>query len=50
MMKNGTIIDVAKKFALQTINGLNESVTAYHAVKYCRDRLLSNGFLELNEK
>lgn len=49
-MKSETILEVSKKFAKEIINGLNESVTAYHAVDLCRRKLLDNGFSELIEK
>lgn len=50
MMKNDSILDISRKFALQIIEGLNHSVTAYHAVNYAREKLLAGGFSELSEK
>jgi len=49
MIKN-TPLEVAKKFAIEIIDGLNQSVTPYHAVEYCSRKLVENGFKELNEK
>jgi len=44
------IIEYAKKYATQFIDGLNSSVTPFHAVEYFRSQLLENGFKEINEK
>ncbi len=49
-MKSETILEISKKFAKEIIGGLNESVTPYHAVDYCRRKLVDNGFLELSER
>lgn len=49
-MKSESILEISKKFAKEIINGLNESVTPYHAVDYCRRKLTENGFLEICEK
>lgn len=45
-----TLLDLSKKFALEIVDGLNSSITPFHAVDYCKGRLLSSGFSELNEK
>jgi aspartyl aminopeptidase len=51
MMKSAeSILEISKKFAYEIIDGLNYSVTAYHAVDYCRNKLLTSGFRELSEK
>jgi aspartyl aminopeptidase len=49
-MKSETILEISKKFAKEIVCGLNESVTPYHAVDYCRRKLVDNGFLEISEK
>jgi aspartyl aminopeptidase len=49
MLKN-ELLDLSKKFGNEILEGLNQSVTPFHAVDYCRKKLLSNGFIELNEK
>ena len=52
MMKTTTdsILELGRKYAVDVIEGLNYSVTPFHAVDYCRRKLLENGFKELNEK
>jgi aspartyl aminopeptidase len=52
MLKNvkSEIKKVAKEFASEIIDGLNQSVTPYHAVSYIKSKLLSDGFNEINEK
>jgi aspartyl aminopeptidase len=51
-MKKNTenILEISKKFALEIIDGLNASVTHFHAVDHMKRNLLNNGFNELNEK
>lgn len=49
-MKSQTILEISKKFAKEVISGLNESVTPYHAVDYCRRKLIDSGFSEISEK
>jgi len=39
----------AQKYAEHIICALNQSVTQYHAVNYCRTTLEQNGFKELRE-
>lgn len=50
MKKTENILDISKKFAKEIIEGLNASVTAYHAVDYCKKKLVDNGFMEICEK
>lgn len=52
MMKktSETLLETSKKFAKEIVDGLNKSVTHFHAVDYCKRRLLENDFSELNEK
>lgn len=50
MMKSESILEISKKFALEILDGLNHSITPFHAVDYCRTKLLANGFNELSEK
>jgi aspartyl aminopeptidase len=52
MLKNTTesLLEISKKFAIEIVEGLNQSVTPYHAVDYCSRKLVENGFKELNEK
>ncbi len=52
MLKNSkdSILEISKKFATEIIEGLNQSVTPFHAVEYCSKKLVQNGFEELNEK
>jgi hypothetical protein len=45
-----SLLEISKKFALEIISGLNQSVTPFHAVDYCTSKLRLNGFQELNEK
>jgi len=40
----------ARKYASIFVDGLNQSVTPFHAVEYLSKQLLSNGFQELKEK
>lgn len=47
---SGDLIDISKKFALEIVDGLNESVTHFHAVDYMRRQLVKDGFNELLEK
>jgi len=52
MMKttSESLLEISRKFAKEIIEGLNQSVTPFHAVDYCRRKLLDNNFRELNEK
>jgi len=50
MLKTNNILDLSRKFAKEIVDGLNQSVTAFHAVDYCKKKLLENEFRELNEK
>ena len=52
MMKttSDSLLDLSKKFALEIVDGLNQSITPFHAVDYCRKKLIDNGFSELHEK
>jgi aspartyl aminopeptidase len=45
-----SLLDISKKFALEIVEGLNHSVTPFHAVEYCSKKLVDSGFKELNEK
>jgi len=45
-----SLIENSKKYAHQFIEGLNKSVTPFHAVEYFKSQLLENGFKEINEK
>ena len=44
------LIELSKKFALEIVEGLNESITHFHAVDYMKRKLLKDGFNELCEK
>jgi len=52
MLKNTSesLLELSRKFAKEIITGLNQSVTPFHAVDYCKKKLLDNNFSELNEK
>jgi aspartyl aminopeptidase len=52
MMKSSTdsLLEISKKFAKEIIEGLNQSVTPFHAVNYCSNLLVNGGFKELKEK
>lgn len=50
MMNESTLLEVARKYALDIIDGLNESVTPFHAVEYCKGLLKQAGFTEIFEK
>ena len=52
MLKTGKdqILELSRKFAAEIVDGLNKSVTQFHAVDHCRNELLANGFKELTEK
>lgn len=39
----------AQTYAQHIIEGLNDSVTQFHAVNHCRERLLKGGFQEIRE-
>ena len=45
-----SILEISKKFAMEIVNGLNQSITPFHAVEYCSNKLKTSGFQELNEK
>jgi aspartyl aminopeptidase len=44
------LLEISKKFALEIVEGLNESVTHFHAVDYMKKKLINHGFNELCEK
>lgn len=44
-----SLLEISKKYALELIEGLNKSVTPFHAVDYCRSTLLKSGFSEISE-
>lgn len=51
MMKSKTeLLEISKKFAREIVDGLNHSITPFHAVDYCRKQLTDNGFNEILEK
>lgn len=50
MNKNPTILNLAQKVASEIVDGLNESVTPFHAVEYMTQKLREKGFLEIIEK
>ena len=45
-----SLLDISKKFAFEILEGLNQSITPFHAVEYCSNKLISSGFKELYEK
>lgn len=45
-----SLLKFSQKYAKSIVDGLNQSVTAFHAVDYCKKKLLDNGFNELREK
>ena len=45
-----SLVENAKKYAHQFIDGLNKSVTPFHAVEYLKNELVQQGFKEINEK
>ncbi len=49
-LANKIILQNSKKYAFQFIDGLNEAVTPFHAVNYCKSQLADNGFEEISEK
>ncbi len=50
MKKESNILDLAQEYAQRVIKGLNESVTAFHAVNYISQNLKEKGFTELFER
>jgi len=50
MQKTSPILETSKVFAKQLITGLNQSVTPFHAIDYCKSLLVADGFKELIEK
>ena len=50
MLKTESLLEISKKYALELIEGLNRSVTPFHAVDYCRNTLLGSGFNEISER
>ena len=50
MLKSETLLEISKKYALELIEGLNKSVTPFHAVDYCKNALLGSGFNEISER
>jgi hypothetical protein len=50
MLKTESLLEISKKYALELIEGLNRSVTPFHAVDYCRTTLLGSGFNEISER
>ncbi len=49
-MLKTNILEKSKKFATEIVEGLNHSVTQFHAVEYCTEKLVANGFTEINER
>jgi aspartyl aminopeptidase len=47
---SNNLLELSRKFAKEIVDGLNKSVTPFHAVDYCKKKLLENDFRELNEK
>ena len=39
----------ARAYAQTVVDGLNESITQFHAVHHCRQRLADAGFTEIRE-
>ena len=50
MLKTDVLLEISRKYALELIEGLNRSVTPFHAVDYCRSSLLGSGFNEISER
>ncbi len=47
---SNSLLENSRKFAKEIVEGLNQSVTPFHAVDYCKRKLKENNFTELNEK
>lgn len=43
------LLEEAQTYAQQVVNALNESVTQFHAVNHCRERLTKAGYTEIRE-
>ena len=43
------LLEEAQKYAQHVLDGLNQSVTQFHAVNYCKDRLTKAGYTEIRE-
>jgi len=43
------LLDEAQKYSQHVVDGLNESVTQFHAVNHCKTRLEKAGFTEIRE-
>ena len=44
-----TLLDEGRKYSERILKGLTSGVSHFHAVKYMKDELKSNGFLEIRE-
>jgi aspartyl aminopeptidase len=43
------LLEEGQKYAQHVLDALNESVTQFHAVNHCRERLLKAGYAEVRE-
>jgi aspartyl aminopeptidase len=43
------LLEEAQKYSQHVVDGLNESVTQFHAVNHCKTRLEKAGFTEIRE-
>ena len=44
-----SLLQEAQVYAQQVVNALNESVTQFHAVNHCKERLAQAGYTEIRE-
>jgi aspartyl aminopeptidase len=44
-----SLLEEAQKYSQHVVNGLNEAVTQFHAVNYCKERLAHAGYTEIRE-
>jgi aspartyl aminopeptidase len=43
------LLEEAQKYSQHVVDGLNESVTQFHAVNHCKSRLEKAGYTEIKE-
>ena len=43
------LLEEAQKYSQHVVDGLNESVTQFHAVNHCKTGLEKAGFIEIRE-
>jgi aspartyl aminopeptidase len=43
------LLEEAQKYAQHVVDGLNQSVTQFHAVNHCKERLIKAGYTEIRE-